>query len=159
MKRDSLLSACALLLGICSLGHALIAMGTTRWKYDFTTGAEFGLFEKCAGRRVDCVVSIQQDSDYVKATASFMIIGGVFLFTALVISVYNIFKDLACQYSTAFYFTAGLCFLIACSVYTGVVRNEALANITFGFSLWLGWASVAVTFLAGCVQGSAIKKQ
>merc|ERR1712096_105943 len=100
------------LVGLCGLGNALISMGTTRWRYNVNTAREYGLFEMCAGRRVDCEISINSDT--------------------------------------------GVLLLIGPAVYTGIVRNENITQIDFGFSIWLAWASVAIALLAGIIQGIGI---
>ena len=46
--------------------------------------------------------------------------------------------------------------LIGPAVYTGIVRNENITQIDFGFSIWLAWASVAIALLAGIIQGIGI---
>lgn len=161
MKTSTYLSSSAFLLGVCALGHALISMGTTRWRYNVITGQEFGLFETCSGRRISCEITINNDEDYVKATASFMVIGCTFLLTALICSLFAIFdkRTKAYKLATAFYLIGGLLLLIAPAVYTGVVRNAGSALIDFGFSIWLSWASVAIGILAGVVQALGIPRK
>jgi len=156
MKTSTYLSASAFLVGLCGLANALISMGTTRWRYNVNTAREYGLFETCTGRRDGCEISINSDKAWVKSTASFMVIGSVFLLTALVASLVAIFKGKAHCWATFFYVSAGVLLLIGPAVYTGIVRNENITQIDFGFSIWLAWASVAIALLAGIIQGIGI---
>ena len=58
MNRSSFFGIIGFLLGACGLGLGLIALATTRWQYDVTTGEEKGLFEACTARLSGCSVFI-----------------------------------------------------------------------------------------------------
>jgi len=158
MKTSTYLSASAFLVGLCGLGNALISMGTTRWRYNVNTAREYGLFETCTGRREGCEISINSESAGVKSTASFMVIGSAFLLAGLFSSLVAIFKGKAHCWATFFHVSGGLLLLIGPAVYTGIVRSENDTQIDFGFSIWLAWASVAISLVSGIIQGLGIPK-
>jgi len=159
MKTSTYLSASAFLIGVCALGNALISMGTTRWSYNIVTAQEFGLFETCRGRRVTCETSIDSAGAYVKATASFMVIGSFSLLSAVVCSLFAIFDRKAHLIGAIVYLLGGIFLLIAPSVYTATVREENSSVIDFGFSIWIAWSSVAISLLASIIQALAIPRK
>lgn len=156
MKKSSFLGAIAFLLGCCSLGLALIALCTTRWQYNVSTGMEQGLFERCLIRRGECSAFIDSGTDWEKAAASFMVAGGVMVLAGVLVTIFIGCGRRCCKKSGCkLNLLGGWCYLIGavflcvcCAVYTATIRDANNSDVDFGFSIWLGWASFAVGLLA-----------
>ncbi|XP_002130682.3 lens fiber membrane intrinsic protein [Ciona intestinalis] len=151
MNRGTFFATTGFLIGIAGLSFAIIALATTRWRWDTSTGRQNGLFESCLiGGREFCITSTTRYEPYVQATQAFLIMGCICSFLGLIVNLLN-----ACGkgtnkchlYAGILYIFSGVFLLVACAVYTGESRPKLAAVEVFGYSLWLAWASLIIHLL------------
>ncbi|CAK8686847.1 unnamed protein product [Clavelina lepadiformis] len=157
MKRSTFFGFFATLLGICGLALAAIALGTTRWRWNFADDVEYGLFERCSIglSRNQCRTGLAEFAvPYIRATQSFMIMGAFLALIGVIVSmVIGCGKGGSKGHLAAglLYLISGLFLMVACGVYTGVNRPLLIASgntYRYGYSFWLAWSSSIILLLA-----------
>uniref|UniRef100_H2ZJ80 Claudin n=1 Tax=Ciona savignyi TaxID=51511 RepID=H2ZJ80_CIOSA len=151
MKRSTFFATIAFLIGIAGLSLAIIALTTTRWRWDNVTGRQNGLFTSCQiGGTLQCVTAPRRFQPHVQATQAFLIMGCLTSFLGLVANLVNACGKGGKKGHVAagvLYVLTGIFLLVSCAVYTGATRPLLQSVETFGYSLWLAWASDIIHLL------------
>ncbi|KAG6921653.1 natural killer cell group 7 sequence, partial [Chelydra serpentina] len=151
-----LLRILSTVLVLLSLLLLLIALGSDYWVVG-DSSVHIGLWKSCVNK---LCAQFSSAPDYYDATRAFLFLAMIAGFLSSFALIASFFRSHLGPVSLTLVsavgsFSAGLCAMIALAVYTGEVNK--IANITFGWSFGLGWASFPLFLITGAVMMFAQK--